>query len=68
MMKEYVGTLVIENSKDGRACCGLLIEANDKFIKIQFRNGRTATIAIDNVAFIAKARDQTIKGLLPAEE
>ena len=64
MMREYVGALVKIGSKDGRGCSGLLTEANDKFIKIQFRDGRTLTLAIDSLDYIVRTRDQTIKGLV----
>ena len=62
MIKGYIGSLIKIGSKGGRGCSGILIEAKDKFIKIQFRDGRTLTLSIDRLDYIVRTRDQNIIG------
>lgn len=60
MFKDMIGSIIKVNSKNGRGCSGILIAANDIFIKVQLLSGKIVVIAISNLEYVTKTQNQNI--------
>ena len=58
MFEEMEGSIIKTESKNGKGCSGLLVAANDKFLKIRLLNGKEMILAIDSLTSITKTKNQ----------
>lgn len=58
MFGDMIGNIIKTESKNGKGCSGLLVAANDKFLKIRLLNGKEMILAIDSLTSITKTKNQ----------
>jgi len=55
---KFIGKVMVVKTRDGDRLSGRLIEADEKFVLLKFKNGAEAYVAIDDIMFLSPITNQ----------